>query len=146
MKDTTELYNSCKEMLERLKALSGSPSIPRSAPFSRRQIIERVEAALKNVERHPSRLRVHEALLAHFVQYDDATRQYVAKPGAKPINESDVWALDANQERTCRACFELFEGEGPVCPECLEHEENKSALHDLQERESSDGLHPGHDF
>lgn len=97
MEDTTELYDSCKEMLERLKALSGSLSIPQSAPFSRRQIIERAETALKNA-------------------------------------------------RTCRRCLEFFDGEGPVCAECLEHEENKSALHDLQERESSDGLHPGHDF
>lgn len=138
MEDTTELYNSCKEMLERLKALSGSPSIPRSAPFSRREIIARAETALQNCDRNPSKLRILEVLVSHFVYYDVAFRQYKPSIGAKPLNESDVHALDANQARTCRECLELFEGEGSVCPECLEHEENKSALHDLQEREGEE--------
>ncbi len=93
-----------------------------------------------------ARLRMLEVLMSHFVHYNPAARQYAAMPGAKPLDESEVHALDVNQARTCRECLEPFEGPASICPECEEIQINRNALRDLQERESSDGLHPGHDF
>lgn len=101
---------------------------------------------LRAKEAGRGRLKFLEVLMSHFVHYDEATCQYRVESNAKPIDGRDVHLIDTNRARSCRECLELFEGEGLVCPECLEHESNKKAHQDLQERESSDGLHPGHDF